>query len=323
MDSGKYGTVISAYYIRSDKMEKSKKLGIAIPTYNRENYLRILLNSIPEEIEVAISDNGNCTSPEFKNEFSNREFYGTDTPLKIFDNWRKSIEHLDTEWICLASDDDIFYENAFVSFFNYHKKFPDAEIIIFGHDFIDENGKVLGDWKTPHLIMADAPDGYNEFKFGVDSRQISVFFTKKLYQRVGGLDETFKVTAADSDFMQQALINGKALFVPEIVAGYRIWTKSVTNSFNVTKEWMEEVTLWQAKIQKELSKLGFPKGEIATNTNEVLARNLLSGLYTLRKQGVGLKKSVNYLNEHKFPVHATLKTQLKILQCLLKIGLNV
>jgi len=304
-------------------MEKSNTLGIAIPTYNRENYLRILLNSIPNEVEVAISDNGNFTSPEFKNEFGHRKFYGTDAVIKIFDNWRNAIENLDTEWICLASDDDIFYENAFPSFFNYRQKFPDAEIIVFGHNYIDENGEVISDWKVSELIQKDAPYGYNQFKFGVDARLISVFFSKKLYQRVGGLDKIFKVTAADSDFVQLALINGKSLFVPEVVSGYRVWKKSATSNFSATKEWMDEIIIWQAKIQQELSKQGFPKSEITTNTNEVLALNLLSGLNTIQKQGKGIKHSFEFLGQYKFPFQATIKTQLKILQCLLKTALNV
>jgi GT2 family glycosyltransferase len=304
-------------------MDRSKKLGIAIPTYKRENYLRTLLNTIPKEVEVAISDNGNFTSDVFKNEFPDRKFYGTETVVNMFQNWNNAISNLNTEWICLASDDDIFYENAFDSFFKNLANSPDAEIIIFGHNYIDENGKVLGDWKVPCLIKKEAPYGYNLFKYGVDARPISVFFKRELYEKVGRLDESYKITSADSDFIQLALIYGRSLFVPEIVSGYRIWSKSLTSTLNTTKEWMNEIDFWQSKIDKELRKHGFSISEITTNVSEVKARNLLSALTTIHKQKKGIRMSLRYLGEYKFPVHATLKTQLKILQCLLKTALNV
>ncbi|MCE6990956.1 hypothetical protein LZG72_17730 [Dyadobacter sp. CY323] len=280
------------------------------------------MNTIPADIEVSISDNGLFTSNEFKHEFGDRKFHGTKNVIPIFENWRKAIDDLDTEWVCLASDDDVFYENAFPSFFSNIEKFPDAEIIVFGHNYIDENGVVAGEWKVPSLTEKRAPDGYQVFKYGVDARLISVFFKKSLYKKVGGLDNRFQVTAADSDFIQQALIHGRSLFVPEIVAGYRVWKKSFTNNFSATKEWMDEVILWQSKIRNELERLGFSANEINTNTSEVIALNLLSGLNTIQKQGKGIGNSLSFLKQYRFPVQATLKTQLKIIQCLLKTVLK-
>nr|WP_295926887.1 glycosyltransferase family 2 protein [uncultured Dyadobacter sp.] len=304
-------------------MAKSSILGVAIPTYKRENYLRILLDTIPANVDVVVSDNGGFTSAEFKQDYSSRKFIGSDVVVNMFQNWNNAINGLDNEWICLASDDDIFYPNAFQAFDQYLAQYADSEIIIFGHNYIDETGKKLGNWKVPGILDLSAPLGYNVFKYGVDARPIAVFFKKELFQRIGELDVGYKITSADSDFIQLALLHGRALFVPEIVSGYRIWSHSLTNQLNTSTEWMAEVTKWQDKIKRELQTLNFPPREIKENTDEVFIRNLLSGLLSLRAQRKGILASIRYLKQFRYPRHATLTTQLKILQCLLKTALNV
>lgn len=304
-------------------MGKSHSLGIAIPTYKRENYLRILLNSIPTDIDVVVSDNGGFTSPEFKEEFNHRTFVSSDQVVNMFQNWNTAIDHLQTEWICLASDDDVFFSNAFTSFAKYLNQFPDSDCIIFGHKNIDENGTKLGQWSPSSLSQLHPPDGYNLFKYGVDARPISVFFKKELYNKIGKLDEEYKITSADSDFIQLALLNGITLFVPEIVSGYRIWNKSLTSTLNASSEWMEEIDKWQRKIAIVLKHMNFTNNEIKINTNEVIARNLLSGLYSLKRQKKSLKESLQYISQFKYPYYATLRTQIQLLKCLLRIGLKI
>lgn len=299
------------------------RIGVAIPTYNRENYLRILLNTIPDNVEVVISDNGNGCSIEFKEEFKNRKFIGTDHVIAPLENWNKAASNLDTEWICLACDDDIFFENAFSEFNSYQEKYPDAEMIIFGHKNIDEQGKEINSWKIDTLRVLDSPKGYEIFKYGVDARIIGVFFKKDLYNRIGKFDETFKVTASDSDFIQLALLNCKSVFVPEVTVGYRIWEKSSTEQTIATKEWMYEVFYWQSKVSAELKKTNYSNYEIRKNTNEVIARNLVGGLSSLKRQNNDILNSLKFLLQFRYPFFATIKTQLRIVSCLLKTALKV
>jgi len=293
-------------------------LGVAIPTYKRENYLRILLDTIPEEIDVVISDNGGFTSTEFKQEYSSRKFISSDVVVNMFQNWNNAINGLDNEWICLASDDDIFYPNAFQTFYTYLSQYPKSEIIIFGHNYINETGEKIASWQVPSLLDLPSPNGYNVFKYGVDARPIAVFFKKELYERIGQLDTEYKITAADSDFIQLALLHGRSLFGRDVVAGYRIWQKSLTSQLNASVEWMTEVTKWQNKITRELEAFQFKSSEIKTNTDEVFIRNLHSGLRSVQKQRKGLSASIKYLMQFRYPRHATLRTQIKLLICLLE-----
>ncbi|NIJ51571.1 glycosyltransferase family A protein [Dyadobacter arcticus] len=280
-----------------------------------------MLKTIPDNIDVVISDNGNSCSAEFKEEFKNRKFIGTNHVIAPLENWNNAASNLDTEWICVACDDDIFFENAFREFHVYEDKYPDAEMIIFGHKNIDEEGKEINSWKVDTLKVLDAPKGYDIFKYGVNARIIGVVFKKDLYNRIGKFDETFKVTASDSDFIQLALLNCKSVFVPETTVGYRVWKKSATEQTIATKEWMEEVFYWQSKVAAELRKTNYSNQDIRKNTNEVIGLNLIGGLSSLKKQNKGIFVSLKYLLQFKYPVYATVKTQLRIMTCLLKTAL--
>jgi glycosyltransferase involved in cell wall biosynthesis len=300
----------------------TSKIGVAIPTYNRQNYLRILLNSIPENIEVVVSDNGQTCSPEFRKEFSNRRFVGSDTVVDVVKNWNNAASNLDTEWICIASDDDVFFDGAFDTVSDYITRYPDAGIIIFGHKNIDEDGKEISKWSSGALRVYKSPDGYNFFKYGVDARVISIFFKRELYNQIGKFDEHYRVTATDSDFIQTALLTSNAVIAPEMIAGYRVWRKSMTGTLIATKEWMQEVIFWQSKIEQRLRAAKFPNREIRHNTNEVIAQNLLQAANSLYKQKKNLSFSTQFLSQFKYPVFASVKTQLQILKCLLKIALR-
>ena len=303
-------------------MSYKSKVGVAIPTYNRESYLRILLNSIPSNIDVVISDNGSYCTTEFKEEFGNRKFIGSDLVVDVIKNWNNAVTNLDTEWICVASDDDIFFANAFDLFDKYSNQNPDAEVIIFGHTNIDEHGKAINSWKIDELKILEAPNGYNVFRFGVDARVIGVFFKKDLYNQIGKFDEAYKVTASDSDFIQLALLKGKSIIVPEISVGYRVWEKSMTGQLIATKQWIDEVIYWQSKIAKELKSQNFNEREIRRNTNEVIALNLKEALFSLRKQNKNLSTALKFLQQFPYPKYATIRTQLSIIKCLLKVFLK-
>jgi glycosyltransferase involved in cell wall biosynthesis len=304
-------------------MSGLSKIGVAIPTYNRENYLRVLLNTIPDDVDVLISDNGNNCSVQFKEEYKNRRFIGTDYVIAPLENWNNAASNLDTEWICVACDDDIFFKNAFDEFRHYEAKYSDAEMIIFGHKNIDEEGNEINFWKVNSLQILEAPKGYDIFKYGVDARIIGVFFKKDLYNRIGKFDEIFKVTASDSDFIQRALLNCKSVFVPETIAGYRVWKNSSTEQTIATKDWMKEVFYWQSKVATELRKNNYNNQDIRKNTNEVIARNLFGGLSSLKKQNKSVFYSLRFLLQFRYPVFATVKTQLRIIACILKTALKV
>lgn len=292
-------------------------IGIAIPTYNRNNYLVKLLDTIPSNIEVAVSDNGGFVTEEIKNKYSKAKFDSFSEIIPMYNNWNRAIKNLNTDWICLASDDDLFLNDAFTQLFSYIEKFPLAEVIIFGNENIDENGNITSVWMPEKTQEYRSPNGYYPSKYGVQAKMIGIFFKKDLFEKVGGFNEEYRITASDSHLVQKLILEGQTLYVSEVVSQYRIWNNNFTSQTIAKKAWIDEVIYWQDKIAIELKRKGVTNSKISNYRNEVIARNLLGSLTNIRKNKGGIIPVIKFLKQFPYPIHANFRTHLSIIKCLL------
>lgn len=89
-----------------------KKLAIAIPAYKREDTLGRLLDSIDHAAPVVVSDNGSHLSDGFKSNYATVHFLsGSEVPL--LENWNRAASSLDSDWIVMPGDDDLYYPDSF------------------------------------------------------------------------------------------------------------------------------------------------------------------------------------------------------------------
>ncbi len=297
-------------------MEKST-IGVAIPTYNRNDYLVKLLDTIPADVAVNVSDNGAFVTQTIKDKYSNASFDSFPEVIHMYNNWNRAIKGLDAEWICAASDDDLFLEGAFVKLRNIIRQFPTAEVIILGNEHIDGAGNYTFVWKPDVEGLYEPPNGFFPFKYGVDAKMIGVFFKKSLYESVGGFNEEYKVTASDSHFVQKLILKGNTVFVKDAISQYRIWGNNLTSQTIATRAWIDEVIYWQEYIGVELRKNGVSEKDIANYQDEVMSRNLIGSLTTLRNQKKNFSTLIRFVRQFPLPMHATFKTQLSIIKCLL------
>lgn len=290
-----------------------KKLAVSIPTYNREYYLTKLINSIPENIQIAVSDNGGfLTEVEFGNhphlvKVSHNEV------LPIFENWNAAIiASASTDYIAIPSDDDCYIKSEFPFICNVLNKY-DADVFIFGNNFIDENDKVVGNYCPEEYEVFQAPFGFKKFLYGVDVRMPSIILRRSFLDKIGYFDHnSFTLTAADSELIQRALLLGSAVFVPRIVSCYRVWPGGLTDQKLASKHWMDEIDVWTNKIIK----LGREEA-ISVNWNkykdEIYARNLLAGCYNLYKMK-NYRDVIAHLKTTRYPWHAKLVSHLRLLK---------
>lgn len=294
-------------------------LGIAIPTYNRTDYLKKLLLSIPVHIKVSVSDNGSFVNDEFVAQFPNATFYHTDRILDVFENWNNAANKVEDEWVLIPSDDDLFFEDSFDIIERYINKYSDSDILIFGHQIIDEHDHRSSGWMIAEEAVFERPHGFKEFKYGVSARMPSIIFKRDMLKYLDYFDAFYKLTAGDSDLIQRALLCGKAAFVPEIISGYRIWPGGLTSKKIATKQWLSEIDYWQKKIftlaKVEFSKIG-DKAELSGLPDEVYARNLLEGIYNLKRSKEGFLNIMNFIKENRYPWKAKFTTHLHIVKSL-------
>jgi glycosyltransferase involved in cell wall biosynthesis len=293
----------------------SVSFAIAIPTYNRQTLLAELLNSI-QNINIYVSDNGGYLDKSFQEKYSQVRFAPKIPEVPVLCNWNAAANLVKEKWFALPGDDDLYYPASFEVISRYLIQYPDIDVFIFGHHEIDGAGKILGTWQPKALQRFDAPNGFSIFQFGVDARMPSIIIKKELFDQLNGFDDSFKVTAGDSDFIQRALLMGNTLYVPEIIAGYRIWTGGSTHNTIASEAWMHEIDRWCNKMAifcQEHSITLYNQ----TVRDEIYARNLIGGIVNIKKQG-GYRMAWKYFLKFKYPARALFRTQLHLFYSLIK-----
>ena len=293
-------------------------LGIAIPTYNRQEQLESLLETIPEHIPTYISDNGSCLTESFRKKFPQARVSAvTGNIITMFENWNRAARLVSQDWIIIPSDDDIYYPQSFETVSQYLDRYAQADMIVFGHNVVDENYRIIGRWVPKTLDDLSTPSGFKHFKYGVDARMPSIIFRRSLLEAIGFFDEEFMVTAADSYMIQRASLLGRTVFVPLIISGYRVWTQGTTHGTISTQAWLKEIVQWGDKLEQQLKKVPMYASEIGHIRSEIYARNLHAGLSHLRNKGFHLK-AVRHFLAADFPWQATLLTRMKLIYQLIK-----
>jgi glycosyltransferase involved in cell wall biosynthesis len=289
--------------------KKRALLGIAIPTYKREHLLARLLDSIKEELPIVVSDNGGYLSQEFKYKYSNIKFI-SDYEVSVLENWNRAANELETEWIVMPGDDDIYYPESFKVMITKLNEFYDSDIIFFGHHNIDEKDCIKSTY-LPDSGNYKSPNGFNKVRMGVESRPPSIVFKSDLFHRLNGFCTDFKVTAGDNDFYQRAALIGNVAFVDVVVSGYRVWENGATRSTIGTLEWLKEIDLLCSRIRKFSLEHGNYKYSPSLQDDIYLA-NLQVGTLILKKN-VGYFSGWKHFLRSRYPYKASKIRQLKFI----------
>lgn len=296
-----------------------KDLTVVIPTYNRNDYLIKILNTIPKNENVVIGDNGGSVTEAIIKQYPDFSFIRPAKKLNMFENWNFCINHVKTKWFIIPSDDDMFYSGAFKKIENALNNYSDANIILFGHKVINASDDELSSWKSEKIEMLESPHGYNYFKYGVDARLPAIIFKTDVAKSYGLFDESYEYTAADSLLIQKCMLYGKAVILPEIIAAYRVWPDNFTNKHISTPDWLTKIDRWQNEIGTA-AKIVYNKLNKEINTvqikDEVYARNLLGGVAS-KKAKSGFMGAYLLVKSVRFPLKAKLITQMRIIKALL------
>ncbi|HBN90078.1 MAG TPA: hypothetical protein DD408_13030 [Rheinheimera sp.] len=297
------------------------KLAVAIPSYNRRLFVERLLSTIPEDILTVVSDNGAYLREGLGCRRKNIRIESHDVVLDVFDNWNFALNMVldECDYLVMPSDDDLYLSGWSERVLKYIDKI-DADIFIFGSKVIDEFENVVGEYSEDRLTVLEAPLGFLKYKYSVNARMPSVFFRSKFIRKIGGYDsKAFKLTAADSELIQRALLLGRVAFIPEVISCYRVWSGGLTNKKIASEEWLDEIEKWTDKIIM----IGQSNADIFTGTfsenyaDEIYARNLYEGLVNLyrREEYRGL---LSFKSKARWPKKALFRTRLRIVRLVLK-----
>lgn len=287
-------------------------IGVGIPTYRRQDELGRLLSSIPPDVAVWVSDNGATLEGVFRELHASVQFSKQEPVLPMFSNWNAAARRVTSEWVAVPSDDDIYLPGAFDMLRSVLEQHSEADVIIFGHQFVGERYEFLSSWCPERLEVLQAPLGFGRFRNGVQARMPSIFFRRGLLERLDYFDEQYMLTAADSDLVQRALLHGTCVFVPQVISGYRIWNSSLTHAHLASELWMAEVDRWARKIERELLNDGHYAKQATRIRDSLYGENLHAGIAQLcRQQSWGM--AWTHFCRSRYPFHARPRLQLAIL----------
>lgn len=178
---------------------EQKLLTIAIPTYNRRDYLEECLNSIlqqyDERIEIIVSDNcSQDSTPEYMEEMMKKfpfiRYIRNNENLGADGNFLNCLRKASGRYIQLLSDDDILECNSLkiiLNFLNNNKEFTIVEL-----NYANFN-QSIEEIKINNFVFDDTePIIYDKENFGEMLEKVNVSFTfsstiifnKRLFEQV-------------------------------------------------------------------------------------------------------------------------------------------
>jgi len=293
-----------------------KNYGLAVPTYNRISELLKLLDSIPNSVNIYVSDNGGTVPSSIQDTYSNLTIKKNLPVVQMFSNWNLAANLVTEEWLAVPSDDDIYFPGSFNLFEKYSSQHQEMDMIIFGHNVIDANDKIIGTWSPDDVQICIPPSGFIKFRYGVNARMPSIFIKTSLFHKLGGFCEEFSFTASDSDFLQRASLIANILFVPEVISGYRVWEGGATSDKIGTHEWMLQIDHWCNRISNFCNEQSINLYSSKIH-DEIYGQNLLGGIANLKKNR-GYHATWSHFRKCRYPVRATLRTQLRLIYWLIR-----
>lgn len=303
----------------------SPSIALAIPTYNREYFLQMLLDSVPRDLPCHVSDNAGCLRQSPLQQVEGVRIYSLDSLIPAYSNWIRAASLVQEDYFAITSDDDMYAPGGIDTVRRYIAAHPGFDIYVFGHDVIDEFNNRRAGYVPGRLELLEAPHGFRNFVHGVDARTPSVFFRRAFFEQVGGFDTAFQLTAGDSELIQRILLLGRSVYVPEVVSYYRVWRGSSTQMSQATDEWMREVRVWVEKIAALLQSAparAALDGEALPFGDEIVARNLWSGLRGMLRRGE-YRAARDFLARQGIPPRARWAMRLRLALCRAWLNLRV
>ena len=208
----------------------SFEISVAIPAYNRADYLKETLESVlsqtfpPSEIFV-VDDGSTDNTPDVIASYGSRirslriENSGAGIARKI------AAESTSGSWLAFCDSDDIWLPHHLERRVNLLKKNPDinfsfSDLEPFGpasrpgqtyfSDAPNDWWQQFGDCKDNYILMGR--NAYKSFLVYNPGSPVTTLMTRELYNSIGGIDARYsRMVAEDADMARKAVLYGNVL----------------------------------------------------------------------------------------------------------------
>ena len=287
-------------------------LTVCIPVYKRLDYLKNLVESIPEDYPICISDNGNYIKEDLFCR-GNVRIKHIDDVIPMFSNWNASIDMVETEWFIIPGDDDIIYPEKMDAIMHAIQKYSNCAVIAFGYDIINEVNEKRKGWQPIEDRCFDKVEAFYRIQRHIPYRCPAMVINTAKSRGIGNYDEEFAYTAGDSLFLQHLGLLYPIAEIREIVAGYRMWDNNFTSLKNSSTDWFDQLELWIRKMLKILREQKIVLADEKKFHDQIILDNLLSAFDKQK----AIKEKLNLLKYVGWPACSGLKGQLRLVKHLI------
>jgi glycosyltransferase involved in cell wall biosynthesis len=210
-------------------MPQSPKISIAIPAYNRPDYLRMALHSAlaqrDVDFEVVVSDD--CSKEDLSKivESFNDDrlrYYRASQNLGAVRNHQNAVDLSRGEYVIILNSDDLLLPQCLAKASAALDANPKAAAVYVSQTYLSGN-QVAGWHKLPRTQFVGPEDlKANKWLEKVHNTTPSAcFFRKKVFEDIGGFREQLRLAYDWELYMRFLRDGGGVIFLPEILCIYR------------------------------------------------------------------------------------------------------
>jgi glycosyltransferase involved in cell wall biosynthesis len=249
-----------------------------------------------QPVEIVVIDDGSSdNTPELLKTYGKRIRYYRQENFGVASARTKGCQLAKGEFIAFHDDDDFMLPKRIIHLMDSFRQFPDIVLSLGDWAVIDSNGNLTGkksNFKicreskepinSPFLIQ----DGYTAILWSkLTPLPQTTLFRKKDAEAINWFDTKFFHACSDTDFFARLGTLGSIVYVPEILAHYRLGHNSIWD-----KKFIAEYSRFLL-IEKHLSSLQFKNKELKIRLQSRM-RSTLNQLAKLKSKGISIPERV-------------------------------
>jgi glycosyltransferase involved in cell wall biosynthesis len=225
-------------------------LTLAVPNRNGSRYLRETLGSLcsPSNRSLVRWWFQDCCSEDdsvrIVEQFrSSRDAIRTAPDTGQANGLNRAFAEMGGEIVGYLNSDDCLADGAASAVCDAFSRHPNADIVFGGVDWIDEDNQVIGHHRGQISSLENVLDIYGFWWNDKQWVQPEVFFRRRLYDAVGGFDESFSL-AFDFDFWVRILrLRPKVVSIPQTLVRFRRHSRQRSNDFDRANDEIRRIVL--------------------------------------------------------------------------------
>lgn len=235
------------------KMNKPLLVSIVLPTYNREKYITMsiesILNQSYKNIELIIIDDGSTDRTKdiilpYLADSRVRYIYQDNRGCAHAMN--KGFKMVAGDIVCWFDSDDVYLPGTIKKIAEIFKKKPDIDVV-FGDILIsDKNGKIIDYWKHPNFDIKAL------IYTGMVLNPQATFWRRSLHEKLNGFNTKYLRSFDYDFFIRMGLSGAKFYHIPNFLAIYRLHKQQLTKSTELYK--LENAEIFKKYSNKNLSR---------------------------------------------------------------------